>query len=39
MCPSITSGVGRHAVGSNWFRYLREAVGTYIEYTSDIDRI
>ena len=32
-------GVGRHAIGSNWFWYLREPGGTYIEYTSDIDRI
>lgn len=32
-------GVGRHAIGSNWFWYLREPCGTYVEYTSDIDRI
>jgi catechol 2,3-dioxygenase-like lactoylglutathione lyase family enzyme len=32
-------GVGRHAIGSNWFWYLREPGGTFIEYTSDIDRI
>ena len=32
-------GVGRHAIGSNWFWYLREPGGTYVEYTSDIDRI
>lgn len=32
-------GVGRHAIGSNWFWYLRDPSGTFIEYTSDIDRI
>lgn len=32
-------GIGRHAIGSNWFWYLREPGGTYVEYTSDIDRI
>jgi len=32
-------GVGRHAIGSNWFWYLREPSGTFVEYTSDIDRI
>ena len=32
-------GVGRHAIGSNWFWYLREPGGTFIEYTADIDRI
>lgn len=32
-------GVGRHAIGSNWFWYLREPGGTYVEYTADIDRI
>lgn len=32
-------GVGRHAIGSNWFWYLREPGGTFVEYTSDIDRI
>lgn len=32
-------GVGRHAIGSNWFWYLREPSGTYVEYAADIDRI
>ena len=32
-------GVGRHAIGSNWFWYLREPAGTFVEYTADIDRI
>lgn len=32
-------GVGRHAIGSNWFWYLREPGGTFVEYTADIDRI
>ncbi len=32
-------GVGRHAIGSNWFWYLRDPSGTFVEYTSDIDRI
>lgn len=32
-------GIGRHAIGSNWFWYLREPGGTFVEYTSDIDRI
>lgn len=32
-------GVGRHAIGSNWFWYLREPSGNFVEYTSDIDRI
>jgi len=32
-------GVGRHAIGSNWYWYLREPGGTFVEYTSDIDRI
>jgi catechol 2,3-dioxygenase-like lactoylglutathione lyase family enzyme len=32
-------GVGRHAIGSNWFWYLREPGGTFIEYAADIDRI
>jgi catechol 2,3-dioxygenase-like lactoylglutathione lyase family enzyme len=34
-----TWGVGRHAIGSNWFWYLREPSGTFVEYTADIDRI
>jgi catechol 2,3-dioxygenase-like lactoylglutathione lyase family enzyme len=32
-------GIGRHAIGSNWFWYLRDPSGTYVEYTADIDRI
>ena len=32
-------GMGRHAIGSNWFWYLREPSGTFVEYTADIDRI
>jgi len=32
-------GMGRHAIGSNWFWYLREPGGTFVEYTADIDRI
>lgn len=32
-------GLGRHAIGSNWFWYLREPSGTYVEYTADVDRI
>jgi catechol 2,3-dioxygenase-like lactoylglutathione lyase family enzyme len=32
-------GVGRHAIGSNWFWYLREPGGTFVEYTADVDRI
>jgi catechol 2,3-dioxygenase-like lactoylglutathione lyase family enzyme len=32
-------GIGRHAIGSNWFWYLREPSGTFVEYTADIDRI
>ena len=32
-------GVGRHAIGSNWFWYLREPGGTFVEYAADIDRI
>jgi catechol 2,3-dioxygenase-like lactoylglutathione lyase family enzyme len=32
-------GLGRHAIGSNWFWYLREPGGHYVEYTADIDRV
>ena len=32
-------GVGRHAIGSNWFWYLRDPSGTFVEYAADIDRI
>lgn len=34
-----TWGVGRHAIGSNWFWYLRDPSGTFVEYAADIDRI
>ncbi len=32
-------GLGRHAIGSNWFWYLRDPAGQFVEYTADIDRI
>ena len=32
-------GLGRHAIGSNFFWYLRDPSGNYAEYSSDIDRI
>lgn len=32
-------GVGRHAIGSNWFWYLRDPSGVFVEYAADIDRI
>ncbi len=32
-------GLGRHAIGSNWFWYLRDPAGNYVEYTADIDQI
>ena len=32
-------GVGRHAIGSNWFWYLRDPSGTFVEYAADVDRI
>lgn len=32
-------GLGRHAIGSNWFWYLRDPSGIFVEYTADIDRI
>ena len=32
-------GIGRHAIGSNWFWYLRDPSGLFVEYTADIDRI
>lgn len=34
-----TWGLGRHAIGSNWFWYLRDPSGVFVEYTADIDRI
>jgi catechol 2,3-dioxygenase-like lactoylglutathione lyase family enzyme len=32
-------GLGRHAIGSNWFWYLRDPAGNYVEYTADLDSI
>jgi catechol 2,3-dioxygenase-like lactoylglutathione lyase family enzyme len=32
-------GLGRHAIGSNWFWYLKDPAGTFVEYTADLDRI
>ncbi len=32
-------GLGRHGVGSNWFWYLKEPGGTFVEYAADVDRI
>ncbi len=32
-------GLGRHAIGSNFFWYLRDPAGNFAEYTSDLDRI
>lgn len=32
-------GLGRHAIGSNWFWYLRSPAGHFVEYTADVDRI
>lgn len=32
-------GLGRHAIGSNWFWYLREPSGHYVEYTADMDAV
>ncbi|GJM39616.1 MAG: dioxygenase [Acidimicrobiales bacterium] len=32
-------GLGRHAIGSNYFWYLRDPSGNFAEYSSDIDRI
>jgi catechol 2,3-dioxygenase-like lactoylglutathione lyase family enzyme len=32
-------GLGRHAVGSNFFWYLRDPAGNFSEYSSDIDCI
>ncbi len=32
-------GLGRHAIGSNWFWYLREPGGHYVEYAADVDRV
>ena len=32
-------GMGRHAIGSNLFWYLRDPAGNFVEYTADVDRI
>jgi hypothetical protein len=32
-------GLGRHAIGSNCFWYLRDPAGNFVEYTSDLDVI
>jgi len=32
-------GLGRHAIGSNYFWYLRDPAGNFAEYTSDLDVI
>jgi catechol 2,3-dioxygenase-like lactoylglutathione lyase family enzyme len=32
-------GLGRHAIGSNYFWYLRDPAGNFAEYASDFDRI
>lgn len=32
-------GFGRHAIGSNFFHYLRDPWGSYVEYYCDIDYI
>ena len=32
-------GLGRHAIGSNFFWYLCDPAGTFAEYVSDLDRI
>lgn len=32
-------GVGRHVLGSNYFRYVRDPWGSYAEYSFDIDHI
>ena len=30
-------GIGRHVLGSNYFRYVRDPWGSYAEYSYDID--
>jgi catechol 2,3-dioxygenase-like lactoylglutathione lyase family enzyme len=30
-------GIGRHAIGSNYFWYLRDPAGNFAEYSSDLD--
>ena len=32
-------GFGRHVLGSNYFHYVRDPWGSYVEYTADIDYI
>ena len=32
-------GLGRHAIGSNFFWYLCDPAGNFAEYVSDLDRI
>ena len=32
-------GLGRHGVGSNFFWYLRDPAGNFVEYYSDLDVI
>ena len=32
-------GVGRHVIGSNYFRYVRDPWGSFAEYSFDIDFI
>jgi catechol 2,3-dioxygenase-like lactoylglutathione lyase family enzyme len=32
-------GVGRHVIGSNYFRYVRDPWGSFAEYSADIDFI
>ena len=32
-------GLGRHAIGSNFFWYLRDPAGSFVEYYSDLDVI
>jgi catechol 2,3-dioxygenase-like lactoylglutathione lyase family enzyme len=32
-------GVGRHVLGSNYFRYVRDPWGSYAEYSCDIDYV
>jgi hypothetical protein len=32
-------GVGRHVLGSNYFRYIRDPWGSFAEYSFDIDYV
>jgi hypothetical protein len=32
-------GIGRHVLGSNYFRYVRDPWGSYAEYSFDIDYV